>query len=136
MKRGISEVQRHVLWDMLNNYPGFTPTSYLVMWFYSDETYAEAVLDGLQRKYILDIRHNTLRSLRNLEKRGLVQSYVNDVFNFSENNHELFSWTLTEKGKLLALEIREKFQNEKRKNLFVNQHKPLIPLDKLRKTNE
>lgn len=136
MKRGISEVQRHVLWDMLNNYPGFTPTSYLVMWFYSDETYAEAVLDGLQRKYILDIRHSTLRSLRNLEKRGLVQSYVNDLFNFSENNHELFSWTLTEKGRQLALEIRKKFQHEKQKNLFVNQHKPLIPLDKLRKTNE
>ena len=136
MERGISEVQRHVLWDMLNNDAGFTPTSYLVIWFYSDETYAEAALDGLQRKYILDIRHNTLRSLRNLEKRGLVRSYVNDIFNFSENNYELFSWVLTEKGKQLALEIREKFQNEKQKNVFVNQQKPLIPLDKLRKTNE
>lgn len=133
MKASVSEAQRHVLWDMLNNYPDHTPTTYLVIWFYSDETYAEAFIDGLHRKYILDVRHKTLRSLRNLEKRGLIKRYDN-IFQESElNPYEPFSWNLTDKGIKLALEISKSFKTEKQSILSMNESRSSKSINNLRR---
>ena len=133
MKHGISEAQRHVLWDILNNYPDHTPTTYLVIWFYSDEDYAEAFVDGLHRKYTLDVRHKTLRSLRNLEKRGLIKRYDNNFLDLSINTQEPFSWSLTKKGIKLAIEISKYFRTEKQSILSQNEIRSSGSLDKQRR---